>query len=75
MQDIKEMLGQSLNESREEVYGVAFSGLQDKHGEPITVEVRVPKEYARDFEDYLQKEAGNTVDHADGRTNDFELDW
>ena len=71
---IKESI-QNVNEGREEIYGVAFNGLEDKHGEPITVEVRVPREYSSDFEDYLQKEAGNTIAHADGRTNDFELDW
>lgn len=73
---LKNYLNESLdiNEAREEVYSVAFSGFVDKEGSPLTVQVHVPKEYAKDFEKYLEKEVDNTIYNAEGRTNNWELD-
>jgi len=72
---LKNYLNESLdiNEAREEIYSVAFIGLDDKDGLPLTVQVHVPNEYAKDFEKYLKKEADNSIAHADGLTNNFEL--
>lgn len=75
MKDINELINESINEAREEVYGVAFSGFEDKEGSPITVTISVPREYAKDFEKYLDKEGGNSIAHASGRTNDYELEY
>lgn len=64
-----------INESREEIYSVAFSGVNDKDGLPATVKVHVPREYAKAFENFLDRESGNTVVHACGNTNNYELDF
>lgn len=64
-----------VNEAREEVYSVAFSGFKDKEDLPITVTVSVPHEFAKDFEKYLDKEGGNSVYQASGVTNDYEIDY
>ena len=75
MKDINELINESINEARDEVYSVAFTGFEDREGLPITVQVYVPRAYARDFEKYLDKEGGNSVTHACGQTNDYELDF
>lgn len=72
---LKNYLNESLdiNEAREEIYNVAFIGLDDKEGLPLTVQVHVQREYSKAFEEYLEKEADNSIYRADGLTNDFEL--
>ncbi len=67
-------LTEMLNEAREEIYSVAFVDYKDKHDLPITVKISVPKEYSREFEEYLTKEKDNTIYNANGYTNDFEIE-
>jgi len=67
-------LNEMLNEAREEVYNVAFIDFKDHHNTPITVKISVPKEWAREFQEYLAREKDNTVYNANGYTNDFELE-
>lgn len=74
MKNLTESLEQSINESREEVYSVDFLGFEDKEGIPITVHVHVPKEYAKDFQKYLEKEKDSIIYRAEGYTNDWDLD-
>ena len=74
MKGLAEFIKENLNEAREEIYDVAFIGLDDKEGLPLTVQVHVPREYSKAFEKYLEKEADNSIAHAGGLTNDFELD-
>lgn len=74
MENLKDLIQESIvNEAREEIYSVAFIGLDDKEGIPLTVQVHVPREYSRAFEKYLEKEADISIAHADGLTNDYEL--
>lgn len=75
MKNLTETLNNSINEAREDIYSVAFSGFEDKEGMAIPVKVYVPHEYAKDFEKFLDKEGGNSVEHACGLTNDYELDY
>jgi hypothetical protein len=75
MTDLKDIVKESLiNEAKEEAYAVAFTNFVDKEGLPITTYIYVPREYAKDFQKYLEKEKDNTVAHAEGYTNDWELD-
>lgn len=74
MKNLADFIKENLNESREEIYSVAFIGLDDKEGLPLTVQIHVPREYSKAFEKYLEKEADNSIAHADGLTNEFELD-
>ena len=75
MQGLCEKLNESvLTEAREEAYSVAFNGFVDKEGLPITTVIYVPKEYRKAFEKYLADEKDNTVYHAEGYTNDWELE-
>ena len=76
MQGLCEKLNDSLvNEAREEIYSVELLGCLDHDGLPVTVKVYVPKEHTKAFEKYLDSEGGNTVTHASGVTNDYELDY
>ena len=68
MKSINEQITASLNEAREEVYSVQFIGFDE------TVKVSVPKEYAKDFEKFLNNEIHNIFSHAEGYTNDFEVE-
>lgn len=72
---INESHPESVNEAREEIYSVELLGCLDRDGLPVTVKVYVPKEYTKAFEKYLDSEGGNTVAHASGVTNDYELDY
>lgn len=74
MKNLSDFIKENLNEAREEIYSVAFIGLDDKEGLPLTVQVHVPREYSKAFEKYLEKEADNTIYNADGLTNEFELE-
>lgn len=74
MNYLNESLGKPVNEAKEEAYSVAFNDFKDKEGIPITTVVYVPREYAKDFQKYLEKEAGNSVYRAQGYTNDWELE-
>lgn len=75
MKDLKDVVKESiLAEAKEEAYAVAFTGFVDKEGLPITTYVYVPKEHAKDFQKYLEKEKDNSVAHAEGYTNDWELE-
>ena len=76
MQGLCEKLNDSLiNEAREEIYSVEFLGCSDRDGLPITVKVYVPKEHTKAFEKFLDSEGGNSVAHACGVTNNYELDY
>lgn len=73
MKNLIEHLNNYINEAREEIYSVAFIDFTDNEGLPVTVKIYVPKENTKDFEKYLEKELDNTVVHASGLTNNFEL--
>lgn len=60
-----------LNEAKQETYYVSFNGCQDKTGVPITVTCMVDKESAKEFEEFLKDEEGNTVSHAEGGNIEF----
>lgn len=72
---LNESHSELVSEAREEIYSVELLGCSDRDGLPITVKVYVPKEHAKTFEKYLDSEGGNTVSHASGVTNDYELDY
>lgn len=55
-----------VNEARGVEYTVAFTGFNDEDGLPIAVDIMIPREYAKEFEKFLEKEEGNTFTHADG---------
>ena len=74
MKNLTETLNTSINEAREEAYTVAFTGFVDKEDLPISTTVYVPREYAKKFQEYLEKEKDNSVYRAEGYTNDWELE-
>lgn len=57
-----------VNEARGAEYVVAFLGFNDEDGLPISVDIMIPREYAKEFDKFLEKEEGNTFAHADGGT-------
>ena len=54
------------NEARGAEYTVAFIGFNDEEGLPISVSIMIPREYAKEFDKFLEKEEGNIFAHADG---------
>lgn len=72
MKDIVESITR-IDESSEWHYRVAFMGFKDKNDSPITVTITVPKEYKKDFQQYLQDEKDNTVYAAEDVSGYWEL--
>lgn len=61
----------SINEAREVEYRVAFIGFEDEEGLPPTVTILVPREHARAFDDFLEKEQDNIFSHAEGNSVEY----
>ena len=61
----------SVNEAREVEYRVAFLDFLDEEGLPMTVKILVPRENARKFDDFLEKEEGNIFMHAEGGSIEY----
>lgn len=75
MKNIVESIGTTrIDESSEWHYRVAFTDFTDRDGLPITVTIAIPKEYRKDFQQYLQKEKDNTVYAAEDTSGYWELD-
>lgn len=55
-----------INEARSAEYTVAFIGFNDEEGLPISASIMIPREYAKEFDKFLEKEADNIFVHADG---------
>ena len=55
-----------INEARGAEYTVAFSGFNDEDGLPISVSIMIPREYAKEFDKFLNKMEGDIFAHADG---------
>lgn len=61
----------NINEAREIEYRVAFLGFHDGDGLPATVKIFVPREMAREFDNFLEKEEGNIFQHAEGGSIEY----
>ena len=61
----------NINEAREVEYRVAFIGFEDEEGLPPTVKILVPREHARAFDDFLEKEQDNIFSHAEGNSVEY----
>ena len=61
----------NINEAREIEYRVTFIGFEDEDGLPPTVTILVPREYARAFDNFLEKEQDNIFGHADGNSVEY----
>ena len=61
----------SINEAREVEYRVAFISFEDEEGLPPTVTILVPREHARAFDDFLEKEQDNIFSHAEGNSVEY----
>ena len=55
-----------VNEVRGAEYTVAFLGFNDEEGLPISASIMIAREYAKEFDKFLEKEEGNIFVHADG---------
>lgn len=60
-----------INEAREIEYRVTFLGFEDEDGLPTTVKILVPREHARAFDDFLEKEQDNIFGHAEGGSVEY----
>ena len=60
-----------INEAREIEYRVTFLGFEDEDGLPTTVKILVPREHARAFDDFLEKEQDNIFAHAEGNSVEY----
>ena len=60
-----------INEAREIEYRVTFLGFEDEDGLPTTVKILVPREHARSFDDFLEKEQDNIFGHAEGGSVEY----
>lgn len=60
-----------INEAREIEYRVTFLGFEDEDGLPTTVKILVPREHARVFDDFLEKEQDNIFGHAEGGSVEY----
>ena len=60
-----------INEAREVQYRVSFIGFEDEDGIPPTVTILVPREHARAFDDFLEKEQDNIFSHAEGNSVEY----
>lgn len=65
MENLKDMLRSNINEAREIEYRVQFVGFQ----EPVSI--MVPKEFAREFDNFLDNEEGNIFAHAEGSSIEY----
>lgn len=65
MENLKDMLRQNVNEARNIEYRVKFIGF----GETVTIVV--PKEYAREFDNFLDNEQDNVFEHAEGSSIEY----
>lgn len=63
-----------IDESSEWHYRVSFLDFKDREGLPITVTIAIPKEYRKDFQQFLENEKGNTVFAAEDTSGYWELD-
>ena len=61
----------NINEAREIEYRVTFLGFDDEDGLPPTVTILVPREHARAFDDFLEKEQDNIFGHAEGGSVEY----
>ena len=61
----------NINEAREIEYRVTFIGFEDEDGLPQTVTILVPREYARAFDNFLEKEQDNIFRHVDGNSVEY----
>ena len=59
-------LQESLNEARQIQYQVALIDVVDMEGIPVSATITIEKEYQKAFENWLEKEEGNTFSHAEG---------
>lgn len=65
MENLKNMLRQNVNEARNIEYRVKFIGFDE------TVTIVVPKEYAREFDNFLDNEQDNVFEHAEGSSIEY----
>ncbi len=65
MENLKDMLRSNVNEAREIEYRVQFLGFQE------TVSIMVPKEFAREFDNFLDNEQDNIFAHAEGSSIEY----
>ena len=61
----------NINEAREIKYRVTFLGFDDEDGLPPTVTILVPREHARAFDNFLEKEQDNIFGHAEGGSVEY----
>ena len=62
----------NINEAREIEYRVTFLGFNEDEDElPITVKILVPREHARAFDAFLEKEQDNIFGHAEGSSVEY----
>lgn len=61
----------NINEAREIEYRVSFLNFKDSDGLPATVKILVPREMARDFDNFLENEEGNIFQHAEGSSVEY----
>lgn len=69
MKTLKETI--NINEAREIEYRVSFLGFKDSDDLPATVKILVPREMARDFDNFLENEEGNIFQHAEGSSVEY----
>ena len=55
-----------INEARQIQYTAALIGAEDSEGLPISVTILVDKADQKSFEDWANKEEGNTFSHIEG---------
>lgn len=65
MENLKDMLRSNINEARDIEYRVQFVGFQE------TVSIMVPKEFAREFDNFLDNEQDNIFAHAEGSSIEY----
>jgi hypothetical protein len=65
MENLKDMLRSNINEAREIEYRVQFVGFQE------TVSILVPREFAREFDNFLDNEQDNIFAHAEGSSIEY----
>jgi hypothetical protein len=65
MENLKDMLRSNINEAREIEYRVQFMGFQE------TVSILIPREFAREFDNFLDNEQDNIFAHAEGSSIEY----
>ena len=72
MKSFTESINTNINEAQEVEYRVTFLGFNDNiDGLPITVKILVPKEYVREFDNFLENEEGKIFGHAEGSSVEY----